>query len=487
MNVTFVVAVVGMLAIAIIALRGRKKAPTDLAEWTVGDRNFGTLTMWFLQAGDGFTTFTFLGVAGIAFASGAASSYAIPYIPLGYVGLFFIGPVIWQYAKKRNYITQADFFADRYRSPLLGKIVALCGVVFLLPYLQLQITGLGLIVRLVTGNASSGVASMVIATVLTVIFVVWAGIRGIARVAYVKDALMIGAMAVLVIAIPVHYAGGLGSVFTKVAAMDQSLLTVNPGKFDTTWWLTSMLISAIGSGFLTLPHLWPPILASKSARVIRSNNVYLSLYQVVIIFPVLIGFTGLLVLSKGTPSNGVLLTLADGALPGWVMGLIAVAAASAAMVPAGAICIGISTLVSNNLLKTDNVRLKLRVNHLIVVAAAGLSLVLGISRPDLLANLLLLTFGGLSQLAPGITCALWRKPLASKYAVLAGIVAGVAVVAVFAFANLDLFHIDSGIIGLVANVVVLAAVESVIRGVARGGTAAVAPIEPAEIQAEVQA
>jgi SSS family solute:Na+ symporter len=44
----------------------------------------------------------------------------------------------------------------------------------------------------------------------------------------------------------------------------------------------------------------------------------------------------------------------------------------------------------------------LLVNHGIVVLAAGLALVLGIVRPDLLASLQLLTFSGLARLAPRV-------------------------------------------------------------------------------------
>ena len=48
--------------------------------------------------------------------------------------------------------------------------------------------------RLVTGNASSAVLSMVLATVLTAAFVLWSGIRGVANTAYLKDVFMIIAL-----------------------------------------------------------------------------------------------------------------------------------------------------------------------------------------------------------------------------------------------------------------------------------------------------
>ncbi len=468
MTTTLAVTVVGMVAIAVCGFLGRRKPSASLAEWTVGGRNFGTLTMWFLQAGEAFTTFTFLAVAGIAFTGGAAATYAIPYIPLAFIALYFLGPRLWALGKQHNYLTQADFFAERYDSRGFGKLVAVVGVVFLLPYLQLQITGLGLVVQLVTGSKTSGVWSMVIATVLTVAFVLWSGIRGLAKTAYLKDALMVIAMVVLIVAVPIHYAGGIGNLFDRIMQTRPDLLTVQHGTaFNQTWWLTGVLISAIGSAFMTLPHLWPPLLSAGSRKVLRRNYIFLPIYQIVIILPVIIGFVGVLALPKETSSNGVLLTLAAGALPAWLTGVIAVAAAASAMVPAAGLAIGISTLVAQNLVPTRSDRAALRVNHAIVIVAATLALVLGITRPDLLANLLLLTFSGLSQLAPAFICALGRRRLLSLAAAVSGLVAGVAVVVAMTFANIDIAHINVGIIGLVVNLVVAGLVEGAVR-MARG-------------------
>ncbi|MER6898365.1 sodium:solute symporter family protein, partial [Amycolatopsis sp. NPDC000740] len=76
---------VGIVLIGVLGFVGRRRPAADLAEWTVGGRKFGALTMWFLQAGEVFTTFTFLGMAGLAFSGGVAAMYALPYVPIAYV------------------------------------------------------------------------------------------------------------------------------------------------------------------------------------------------------------------------------------------------------------------------------------------------------------------------------------------------------------------------------------------------------------------
>ncbi|WP_330446432.1 hypothetical protein OH817_01135 [Kocuria rhizophila] len=163
MSTIAVVTLGGILLIAALGFMGRRSPDRDLAEWTVGGHNFGTTTTWLLQAGEVFTTFTFLGTAGLVVSGGAASFYSMPYVPLGYIAMYFIGPKIWRLARARGHLTQADFLQDVYNSRFLGILVAVAGVVFLLPYLQLQITGLGLIVELVTGNGSLGNWSLLIA------------------------------------------------------------------------------------------------------------------------------------------------------------------------------------------------------------------------------------------------------------------------------------------------------------------------------------
>src|SRR5246127_5277095 len=119
----------------------------DLEQWTVGGRGFGLILVWLLMAGEQYTTFTFLGASGWAYSKGGPVLYILAYQPLVFVVSFYILPLISEVGRKYGLQTQADFFQARYCSTYLSAFVALVGVVSLLPYLQLQLTGLGLIVE----------------------------------------------------------------------------------------------------------------------------------------------------------------------------------------------------------------------------------------------------------------------------------------------------------------------------------------------------
>ncbi|WP_033296052.1 sodium:solute symporter family protein [Amycolatopsis jejuensis] len=458
----------GIVLIGVLGFVGRRRPVADLAEWTVGGRKFGALTMWFLQAGEVFTTFTFLGMAGLAFSGGVAAMYALPYVPIAYVVLFFLARRIWQLGKDRGYLTQGDFLEDRYRSRTLGTVSAVLGVVFVLPYLQLQITGLGLIVRLVTGDHASGTLSMIAGSVLVVAFVLWAGLRGVAATSYFKDAIMLVVLVVLIIAVPAHFAGGVSSVFHKIDQLHPEKLFVHAGTNDHTWFVTSMLVSAIGVGLMTLPHSWPALMSARDPKVLRRNYTWMPVYELCLLLPMIIGFAAILVVPKGSDANGVLLTLSKDALPGWVTGLVVVAATATAMVPAAGILIGISSLVARNIARVRSERKQFWINHGTVVIVTALALVLGIFRPDLLANLLLLTFSGSVQLAPANLLGFLKKVPVGKMPVFAGLITGEVVVIWLTFVDTKAAGtVNVGLIGLAVNVVVLAVAAFIERVVTR--------------------
>ena len=72
---------------------------------------------------------------------GAPVYYILSYGSLAYMLSYWLLPPIWRYAKEHRLVSQPDFFARKYDSPALGVLVALVGMVALIPYLVLQLKG----------------------------------------------------------------------------------------------------------------------------------------------------------------------------------------------------------------------------------------------------------------------------------------------------------------------------------------------------------
>jgi len=117
-----------------------------------------------------------------------------------------------------------------YNSRPLGILVSCIGVAFLLPYLQLQLTALGLIVEVASLGGISRITAMLIAFVMVAAFVFLSGLKGVASTALIKDIAMMLAMLFFGIYLPFHYFGGVGEMFAKIEAINPTYLIFS-GKY----------------------------------------------------------------------------------------------------------------------------------------------------------------------------------------------------------------------------------------------------------------
>src|SRR5262245_50907184 len=175
-------------ALGLIARRGRTMS---LEQWAVGGRGFGALFVFLLMAGEIYTTFTFLGGSGWAYGKGAPAFYILCYGAIAYSMSYFLLPVIWRYATEHQLHSQADFFVKKYASRSLGVVVSLVGVAAILPYLVLQLKGLGIIVSETSYGRITPAAAVWISTTVLVGYVIASGVRGSAWTAVVKDVMIL--------------------------------------------------------------------------------------------------------------------------------------------------------------------------------------------------------------------------------------------------------------------------------------------------------
>ncbi|MDN5764831.1 MAG: hypothetical protein L0H96_08255 [Humibacillus sp.] len=456
MRPELVIGLLGMLLVAIIAVTGRKAAVSDLDEWAVAGRSYGILKTWILQAGETFTTFTFLGTVGVFVAAGGAGFYAIPYVPLAYLVMYFMAPRLWRRAKTRGYLTQADFIEDTYGSRMLGTVIGVVGVLILLPYIQLQITGLSLIINTATGT-DAGTLSSVFGFVLVMVFVLYAGLGGIARVSFFKDFMMILIMVMLAVAIPLSTQHGFFGTISKAADVaPESLFAALPG-YGPVWVISSMAVSMVSVMFYALPHIWPAVMASSGEKVVRRNLIFLPIYNLFASVAMLLAYAFIVRHGMAADgSNGAMLTMAGESLPGWLVGVVLVAGVATAMVPAAAMLLAIAPLVVNNVLRVQAEERKLGATRMVVVVIGILALMLALAMPNLLANMLLLTFSGSTQLVPAIAFGLLMKRPPNSSAILGGLLVGLlGVVIAEQWQVIVDTGINSGLVALPFNLLAL--------------------------------
>jgi len=445
----------------------------DLEQWTVGDRGFGMLLVWLLMAGEAYTTFTFLGASGWAYSKGAPVLYILGYQPLMYVVSFFILPPVWEAGRKYRLQTQADFFRVRYESKYLAAFVALVGIIFIVPYLQVQLTGLGMIVEIASYGAIHRTIAMIISFLIVAGFVLSSGIRGVAWVSVLKDLLLLFGAVFVGVAIPYIYFGGIGPMFAELVRTKPGHL-VMPGSTTNQghlWYVSTVLL--VSGGFYMWPQFFGASFSAKSSDTLRRNAVIMPFYSITMPLMFFVGLAATIVLPGLANGDLAMLTLVRKTFPAWFLGVIGGAGALTAMVPAGVMILAASTLFAKNICRpilwpnmTDQQVAKLaKVTVLVITVAALCSAIYSSST---LVALLLLGFGGVAQFLPGVVFGLYSKRV-TMAGVFAGIVAGVFVFVAFAVSRHDpIMGLNAGFVGLCCNTAVVMVV-SLLTPTERGG------------------
>ncbi len=292
MNPALVLIAASFAVALALGIRARRGHPMTLEQWSVGGRGFGTIFVFVLMAGEIYTTFTFLGGSGWAYGKGAPAFYILCYGTLAYGMSYFLLPVVWRYANAHALVSQADFFVRKYGSESLGIVVSLVSVAAMIPYLVLQLKGLGIIVSEASAGAISATQAVWAGSLVLVMYVVVSGVRGSAWTAVLKDIMILGVALVLGTYLPAHLHGGFSAMFAQIDRVHPGLLTLPRTGMSPAWFISTVLLTTLG--FYMWPHTFGSCYTARNENVFRRNAVLMPLYQLVLLFVFFTGFAALL-------------------------------------------------------------------------------------------------------------------------------------------------------------------------------------------------
>lgn len=428
----------------------------DLEQWTVAGRGFGLVFVWLLMAGESYTTFSLLGASGWAYSQGGPALYILAYMLLLFVVSFYILPPIWEIARRYSLQTQADFFQQRYNSTSLAVAVALVGIVFIIPYLQLQLNGLGIIVEVASFEAIGRTPAMLIAFVLVASFVFMSGVRAVAWISVLKDLLLLFVVLTVGTAVSRIYFGGVGPTFTALLRARPSHLTMPGATVDHghAWFISTVLLTSLG-GYIW-PHTMGSSFTAKSSDTLRRNAVIMPLYGVTLPLIFMVGFAGILIAPGLKNGDLSLLTIVRKTFSPLFLGIVGGAGALTAMVPAALLILTAATLFAKNVYRPlcapdISDRQVARLARAMVLVIAVIALYFAIYSSSTLVALLLMGYAGITQLFPGVVFGLFSRRVSSM-TVLSGLVVGVATAATLILGKHDPFlGLNAGFIGLCLN------------------------------------
>ncbi|NGQ96186.1 sodium:solute symporter [Brevibacillus sp. SYP-B805] len=465
----------GFLALSLyLGIQARRGKDMNLEQWTVGGRGFGTIFVFLLMAGEIYTTFTFLGGSGWAYSKGGPTFYIIAYGCLAYIMSYWLLPAIWKYAKAHKLMSQSDFFVSKYNSPYLGVLVSLVGVVALVPYLVLQLKGLGIIVSEASYGTISSSAAIWIGVIAVTVYVMISGIHGSAWNAVVKDIMILGVVVFLGLYLPFHYYGGIQPMFEAIEAAKPGFLSLPDSGQSASWFVSTVLLTALG--FYMWPHTFGSVYAARNEKVFRKNAIVMPLYQLVLLFVFFVGFAAILQVPglKGADGDLSLLRLSIKTFDPWFVGVIGAAGLLTAIVPGSMILMTAATLLAKNVYQAfapaaSEQQISRLAKYLVPVVAL-VALYFTFEGGNAIVALLLMGYSLVTQLFPALFFSLWKRNFVTKQGAAVGILAGVATVAYITISNSTigtLFpslpqavkDLNVGIVALIVNVVLMTVVS----------------------------
>jgi SSS family solute:Na+ symporter len=328
-----------------------KSGPVNehLDEWGLGGRQFGTWITWFLIGGDFYTAYTVIAVPALVYAVGAYGFFALPYTIIVYPFVFAIMPVLWKVAHKNGHVTAADVVHGTYNSRVLELAVALTGMVATMPYIALQLIGMGVVIK---AMGLTGEWPIIAAFIILALYTYSSGLRAPALIAFVKDIMIYIVVLVAVVFVP-YKLGGYAAVFSAAndafnAKGGTTGLTLKPGL------LLPYATLALGSALAAFmyPHTLTGVFASKSADTIRKNAILLPAYTLLLGLIALLGYMVYAAHLKLSSPNDAVPMLFQALFPSWFAGFAFAAIAIGALVPAAVMSIGAANLFTRNVWKS---------------------------------------------------------------------------------------------------------------------------------------
>ncbi len=328
----------------------------DTHEWSLAGRKLGTTLVFFLLGADIYTAYTFVAIPSGVFAKGSLYFFAIPYVALAFGVALVTMPRLWALAKEKGYITASDFIKDRFGSTTLAVLIAITGIVSLLPYIALQIVGMQsvLIVMLsgITNSHTVQEISLLVAFVILAAFTYTSGLRGATLTAVLKDILIWITVIAVIIVVPLSISGGFGTAFRDVKP---SYVTVPK---LITGYATLVLGSALA--LYLYPHAINGVLSSETVHKLRKSTALLPLYGIGLAIMALMGILIYAVPSAMNflshfpeSSRGILVvpSLILYTMPPWFTGIALLGIFIGGLVPAAIMAMSQANLLTRNIIK----------------------------------------------------------------------------------------------------------------------------------------
>ncbi|MFQ6089108.1 MAG: hypothetical protein ACE5K0_09440 [Candidatus Methanofastidiosia archaeon] len=433
------------------AYRGWKRRGEDLEDFFITKRTVGGFVAFMTFSATLFSSFTLVGMPGFFYTHGIGSWVFIAFADIFMaLMIYFFGIRFWLLGKKFGYITPTEFLRDRYESDYVSVIAVLIGIVFLLPYISIQLIGAGIVLK-----GALGIPAFYGSFLLALILIIYSELGGMRTVAW-TDALqgtILLIVGFLVAILFLREFGGISLMMSQAIEKYPELMTVpGPKGLFTYQILISFFIMIIFMP-VTQPQLTVRYFIPESKKTLKLMMMATPIFAFLAMLPQLFIGIGAKIAFPELASGDQALTSVLTLIPP-VVGAIAVTGVIAAsMSTADSQFLVLSSLITKdfyvNILnpKSSN-RKRLKIARISMFLLLLLAFIISLKPPKLIVTLSILSFAGTLQVLPTMLGGLfWKR--ATREGAISSMLVGVLTLSLFQWVLKPPFGIHQGIWGLI--------------------------------------
>jgi len=400
------------LAIGLVAYRVSESTAED---YYLANRSLGTAVLLFTTFATLLSAFTFFGGPNLAFAAGPewlivmGTLDGVLFAVLWYV----IGYKQWLIGDRNGYVTLGEMLGDRFGSVGLRALVAGVSLLWLFPYVMLQQMGAGEALVGLTDGAVPYWGGAALVTGFMILYVVLAGMRGVAWTDTVQGLFMLSVVWIAAVWV-VSAVGGVGAATGAMLDAKPSFGSFGGGLYSPGFIISTAI--TIAFGVTMFPQINQRFFVARSGETLKRSFV---------LWPVLVLLLFLPAFMLGAWAAGMPISVPEGAnvlpvvlneyTPAWFAALVVAGAMAAMMSSSDSMLLSGSSYFTRDLYRpvinaTASDRREAWVARIGVAVFALLAFVASLFRPGTLIEVGDTAFSGFALLALPVICALyWER------------------------------------------------------------------------------
>ena len=445
---------------------GKVRPITTREDWSVAGRTFRWITNYFTAHATQLSALQFMGFPALMYLYGLPLFYAhyTSYM-LGTCGFFVLfATKLWRLGKRYGDMTPADALTRYWGGgKWFGYLWGALQFWALIPYIQVQVLGAGLVFDLASGGMIPVWLGALITYAVVTIYVWYGGMRAVAYTDVLQGAMLLFGLWVGSLGIIQVFGGGIPNIISSATAKLPQLMTVS-GYKGWDWPYTISWALAFGAGWGMHAHMWIRQLTPRSERdsriwtgIIFAENFIHAIFLFLAMLAVALVFPGIKV-----PDLAFLQTLEKLNPIMYALVLAAVSAAIFSTIDSQVHVLGL--IVTHDFIERSGRQMTDRqfiwANRLTVLIAMAAGYILAMVYPGPLGILGMYPAAIGFMLYPPVLAMLTAQRWVTKEGVVAGLIAGGAAAVLTGpgpYANPLRIHF--GVWALVANAVVMSIVS----------------------------